>query len=787
MAENQPKIILDGDISPLRQKLREAGRDLQQFGAEGKSAVEGIGGPLKALQDKFIAVGAVLAGGAVFKAAVQEAANFTEESLKLGNALGISATEASTFIAALADIDVSQEEFVGAAKGMLKELKNNEAGLQAMGLKTRDAAGNLRPLNDLLVDGIDIVNGYKAGTDRAIAGVAMFGKSFDINGNLIKLNSETLKENQALQESLGALVGQENVEAFKAYDQAMDQSTLTMKAAQTTVGNALMPALTKLAEWFVSIGPGAIVVIKGAIGGLIAAFWALKNGVTVVWETINAMVVTVAEPLRALAAALFKIGTGDFKGAWAEFGKAGQTMTNAWKGALREMETSSRETRDKIYNLFAKGTAIGDPSGAGKSARDLVKEGGKTKKAKTTDKGMTDAEWEMEVMAWEARTATALANERAAAEEAAYDRAVKAAEEWEADTSRANAAVAASTRKSAEQRLQIELLRADGVRDADMARIDDLAMLAQMELDAGQITQAEYLARLEQFNLARLATEQVYLDRKREISLQDPEQNPVELERIELEKAEIRRRYATQGLEIQRQQAIESRSIWASLGDSINGLWDKGMQALLNGTLTWRNGLRAIGAEVANWFATQVVGSQIKAWLAGHARMLAVKLGFVAQEKAIQIAGSASTVGIKTAETTAVAGANAVQAGTGAAASQASIPIVGPILALAAMAAIFAAVSAMGKRKSAMGGYDIPRGLNPMVQTHEEEMILPKQYANVIRGLAGGQSEGGESASIQPLVVNISATDSRSVRDLFLNNQEALVNALRNAHRNGMR
>jgi hypothetical protein len=74
-----------------------------------------------------------------------------------------------------------------------------------------------------------------------------------------------------------------------------------------------------------------------------------------------------------------------------------------------------------------------------------------------------------------------------------------------------------------------------------------------------------------------------------------------------------------------------------------------------------------------------------------------------------------------------------------------------------------------------------------MVQTHEEEMILPKQYANVIRGLAGGQSEGGESASIQPLVVNISATDSRSVRDLFLNNQEALVNALRNAHRNGMR
>ena len=783
MANNQPEIVLDGDISPLRQKLREAGRDLRQFGAEGQNAVEGIGGPLKALQDKFIAVGAILAGGAVFKAAVQEAANFTEESLKLGNALGISATEASTFIAALADIDVSQTEFVSAAKGMLKELKNNEDGLQAMGLKTRDAAGNLRPLNDLVVDAIDILNGYKAGTDRAIAGAALFGKSFDINGNLIKLNSETLRENQALQRELGALVGQENVEAFQAYDSAMDQSTLTMKAAQVTVGNALLPVLTKLAEWFVSIGPAAIVVIKGAIGGLIAAFWALKNGVSVVWETINAMVVTVAEPLRALAAALFKIATGDFRGAWAEFGKAGQTMAGTWKNALREMETSSRETRDKIVNLFATGTLAADPSGAGKGAGDLVKDGdkpGKTKKAKTSNPAMTDAEWEIEALAWEARTAAALAEQRAAAEEAAYNRASKAADEWQADTERANEAVADSARKSADQRLQIELLRAEGVRNADLARLDDLALLAQIELEAGQTTQAEYLARLEQFNLARLAAEQLYLDRKREISLLDPEQNPVELERIEQEKAELRRRYATQGLEIQRQQAIESRSIWASLGDSISGLWDKGMQALLNGTLTWNNAMRAIGAEMVRWFAVDVVGSQIKAWLAGHAKMLLAKLGFTAQEKAIQVAGSATTVGVKTAETTAVAGMNAVQAGTGAAASQASIPFAGPILALAAMAAVFAAVSALGKRKSAMGGYDIPRGLNPMVQTHEEEMILPQQYANVIRGLAKTGTSSGESApAAQPITLHINAVDGQSVRRLFLDHGPALADALK--------
>lgn len=748
--DNAAEMIVDGDVSPLRQKLRDAANDLRRFGSEGSASIEKIGGPLKTLQEKFIAVGAVLAGGAVFKAAVEQAASFTEESLKLGNALGTTATEASTFLAALADIDVSQEEFVSAAKNLSKEIKNNEDGLQAMGLKTRDAAGNLRPLNQLVVEAVDVLNGYKAGTDRAIAGQVMFGKGFDINSNLTKLNSETLKENAELQGRLGLLVGQDSVQAFQAYDAAMDQANLTMKAGQVAVGNALLPALTKLAEWFVAIGPAAIVVIKGALGGLLAGFWALKNGVVVVWETINAMVVTVAEPLRALAAALYKFGTGDFKGAWSEFGQAGQTMVSAWKGALGEMAKSSQETRDKIWALFATGGPAAGPSTGGKSAGDLLK-GDKSGKSKTAKDRQTEAEWEMEVMAWEARTATVLANERAEAEAAAYERATKAADEWTADLDRANRAVAESAKKSAEQRAQIELLRYEGARNAELARIDDMQTLAQMELDMGQINNAEYLARLEQFNLQRLAAEQVYLDRKREIAAADPEQNPVELERIEQERQEIRRRYASQGLEIQRQAAIESQSIWADLGDTMSGLWDKGIQAMLNGTLTWRNALQAIGAEVVAWFAKSVVGDQVKAWLAGKAQMILAELGFSTQKKAIDAAATATTIASKTTETTAIAANNAVQAGTGAAASQASIPIVGPVLALAAMAAIFAAVSALGKRKSAAGGYDIPRGLNPVVQTHEEEMILPKKYANVIRDMAAGgagQSGGGDPVAI---------------------------------------
>lgn len=44
---------------------------------------------------------------------------------------------------------------------------------------------------------------------------------------------------------------------------------------------------------------------------------------------------------------------------------------------------------------------------------------------------------------------------------------------------------------------------------------------------------------------------------------------------------------------------------------------------------------------------------------------------------------------------------------------------------------------------TAAGGYDIPAGINPVTQLHEEEMVLPAKYADVIRGLAQPGSGGG--------------------------------------------
>lgn len=792
MAEkSDASMTVSGDVSPLRQSLREAGNSLKQFGAEAESSISRATGPLNALQEKFLAIGALLAGGAVFKEAVAQAATFTEESIKLGRALDISASAASILRETLTAGNTSQEEFIGAAKGLAKQLINNESSLQAMGLATRDAAGNLKPLSDLVFEGIGVMNGYRAGTDRAIAGQALFGKGFEMTSNLAEMNKQAVADVTQQMRELGMVTTEETVAAYKAFDDAGDKSELTMKALFNTIGNSLMPVLTKLGEWFSSIGPSAVIAIRGSLSGLITGFWLLKNGVAIVWETINAMVVTVAEPLRVLASALMKIGTGDFSGALNEFKSGGQTMVNAWKGALAEMETSSAETQKKIVDIWAEGTPTATPGNGGKSATGLLKVD-KEKNGKGEQSHM--AEYEAQLAAkknlYEQEN---LLRQFSKEQELAYWRELQQAHNL---TSNDRLAIA---KRTATLELDIRRQNAKEQRDLDAAMVDSrrAAALAQIQLEEqqansarenGAITQRELIAQQEEFARRRFEIEYRSQMQRLEMAKLDPNSSPAELLRIKEQMLEIERQYVLRRGEIQQQAVVESTATWRSFTDTISGLWDKGIAAMMNGTFTWSNAFRAAGAQMVSWFATEVVGKQVKEWIAQNAKMLAVKLGFLTAEKAAQAAASDAVAAAKGKEMISVVAANAAEAGSGAAAAVAPTPWAGPVLALAAMASVFGAVMALGGRqKSAAKGYDIPKGLNPMTQLHEEEMVLPSKFANVIRDMAAGQGGGGQGGSVTNHHYHVQAWDSRDVGRFLQDNKRHVAGAVKSAGRDGFK
>ncbi|MFA6015897.1 MAG: hypothetical protein WC742_12605 [Gallionellaceae bacterium] len=784
--DNRPEIVLDGDISPFRQKMREAGNDLKKLGSEGEQAVGRMTGPLNALQSKFVAIGALLAGGSVFKEAIAQTVKLNEESIKLGRALNISAGDASILREALTAGNTSQEEFVAAAKGLSKELINNESGLQAMGLATRDASGNLRPLNDLVLDGIGVLNNYRAGTDRVIAGQAMFGKGFEMTSNLAEMNKQAVADVAQQMRDLGLVVSEENVAAYKAFDDAGDSASLTLLAVKTTIGNALMPVLTKLAEWFSIIGPAAVVVIRGSLNGLITGFWLFKNIVSLAWETINAMVVTVAEPLRMLASILMKIGTGDFSGAWNEYQNGVQTVANAWKGALTEIEKSHKETRKKIIDMWSEGTPTAKPGTSGKGAGSLLKPKAEPEKSHMAE---YDAQLAAKKNLFEQENQL---RQYSKEQELAYWR------ELQQGNTLTNSDRLAIAKRTAALELEIRRASAKEQRDLDAATVDSrraasLAQIQQEEQQAnfaranGTITQTELIALEEEFARRRFEIEQQSLIQRLEAAQNDPNTSPAALMRIKEQQLEIERQYLLRRGELHQKSVIESEALWNSLGDRFSSLWDKGINAMMNGTLTWANATKAVGADMAAWFVVDVIGKEVKEWISSRAKILATKLGFIAAEKTAEAGASTTTVAIKATETAAVVGANAAQAGSGAAAAVAPTPFVGPILALAAMATVFGAVMAMSSRKSAAKGYDIPKGLNPVTQLHEEEMVLPSKFANVIRDMAEGSAGGQGGGSTTTNTYHISTFDSKSFERFAHENKRIFAGAVKSAGRDGFK
>lgn len=263
-------------------------------------------------------------------------------------------------------------------------------------------------------------------------------------------------------------------------------------------------------------------------------------------------------------------------------------------------------------------------------------------------------------------------------------------------------------------------------------------------------------------------------------------------------------------------QDLDFDAKFGGMVDRMSNLWSQGINAMMQGTLTWQGATNAIFSEVAAEFAQKLVTEPLGKYAAGLAKRLAIKLGFINSETAAEVMGqtvqtgavvtaegvkTAATstgvfarIGLKIMETLKSIMLSAWEAMAGAWAALSAIPIVGPALGVAAGIAAFAGVSALvGKVASARGGYDIPAGVNPMTQLHEEEMVLPKQHANTIRAMGAAVRNGtldtgggGDSKPAFSPSFNISATDSKSFVRMLRDHNSELSRILKDYARNGV-
>jgi hypothetical protein len=326
----------------------------------------------------------------------------------------------------------------------------------------------------------------------------------------------------------------------------------------------------------------------------------------------------------------------------------------------------------------------------------------------------------------------------------------KMAEEWDKEQEK----LAAS---------QVEGARAHSAAMIGMER----ERLAQQK-SLGEISDTEEIAQLK-----KLKDREYELDSQ---ALQDKgahlQQGTVEYQQHLNELQKLQDKHDAEMIQLDNRQTLAIQKNWESMLSGVTGAFEKSIQGMIMGTQSLQQAMRNIGQSILSDFISMGV-KKVVASLANDAAML---LSSKAKDTAVNTSAAASattTSAKKATEAGSVVGANAAEGASGAASSQAAIPIVGPGLAIAAFAGTMALImGAKAMIKSSAGGeWQVPGDRLNMV--HKDETILPAHVATPLRNLVEGGGNGGQTH------VHINTVDREGVERLFSQNGSAVMGAIR--------
>lgn len=319
----------------------------------------------------------------------------------------------------------------------------------------------------------------------------------------------------------------------------------------------------------------------------------------------------------------------------------------------------------------------------------------------------------------------------------------------------------------------------------DKHKLDMEKDAADQALANGQISQLERLDLEIEFENRRYQIAYDALQERIALAEQDPTYSQSAIDKLKQQMAELgqghEREQGKNKGKREQQRRKDAPSFSEMLQDGGKNVWQtaqdqmgQAFSAMLSRTQTFSQAMTGFFKSTGQAFIQEMVTKPLMGMMERMVKESSIYKSIFGAKKSMEQAGAAETVAAKTAETTAVVGANATQAASGAAASQAAIPITGPTMAAAAMGAMFALVMGLvgggGGSKtsttttripSAAGGWDIPAGINPLTQLHENEMVLPAEHAQTIREMAG--QSGGDNSTI---IINTTGGDFVHKKDI---------------------
>lgn len=826
------------DDSDLRTGMERAASVVRSASSQMQSSMAGVTDAFKSAQGVFAAFTAVLAGGAAFRAAIDAVKEQTAEAMSLARTLGITSEEANVLNTALGNVFLDKDTYISGMQAVTKSVAKNGAAFTELGIQTKDAQGKLLPYQQIIGNTIAVLDTYKAGVDRNVMANQLLGKSYDDVLKLSKVNEQAMAD--AAQE-VADYHKTLDPAMVTAYKQAMENMGDAAEGVTLAVGRGVMPIMTELGNWLQQAGPTATEVMIVAMDSLRDVYDTVKGVAVSLWETVSSAMSAVANSVESVlgvrvasasetavnAMKLVRvavIGFGNGVQTAFELARGGieilvswwMRLSNvasaalrldfdgarlAWQAGAAQLEAIVSASAARIYainqaardkmaeamepGVTVKGGTTTTPTGGTRTATQI--KAGKEKKEPAEKSRMGD--WEAELAAKKS------AFEQQSAAEGAFHQYTLSQElafwEQKQGIARAGTAEAVATqkkvadlrlqllRKGHEEELQIDALNIERAQRTAMAGVDADEQAARLQVALGRATDEEMLQQEQAFEERRHAIRLQALQEKFLLAAQDPERNKVELAKQAADIEQLETEHQLKLQEIRNKIAVANASPFSSFFGTAESAFGQFFNSALNRTATFGQAMSNLYRQMAQSFINDFIVKKTMALVADQAKELAMRSSTLTALFGLESGAAVKGAVIKKAEAAMTIPADAAMAAGSAAAAVAGIPVVGPALAATAFAETMAMVMSGLAVASASGGYDIPAGVNPLVQTHAEEMILPAQYANVIRDMAEGGGGGGGAFSP---VLNV---QTFAPRDLIreLSKGGAVAKALAAAHR----
>jgi len=159
------------------------------------------------------------------------------------------------------------EEFSGT-------LGDNAAAFERLGVRITDANGNLRDNEAVFADVLNALGGISNEAERDALAMSIFGKSAQELNPLIKAGAAEMQRLAAEAREVGAVMSEEDVAAFEAFDDTLASLQMGLKGTLGTLASAFLPGFQAV---FDQLG-GYLREFSGIVRSSDGDFGALADG-----------------------------------------------------------------------------------------------------------------------------------------------------------------------------------------------------------------------------------------------------------------------------------------------------------------------------------------------------------------------------------------------------------------------------------------------------------------------------------------------------------------------------